>query len=205
MTIVGDIAQATGAWAPASWQEVLEYLPSKRASRVVELTVNYRTPSEIMELAARVLDAAAPGMAVPQSVRTTGVQPRIVAAGDQPLPALVAATAAAESTVVAGEMASGGTIGVICAPSMVDLLGAALREAGVAYGSLEAGALDDTVTLVAVGAVKGLEFDSVIVVEPARIAAESAQGLRALYVALTRPTRRLSILHAEALPPSLGT
>ena len=203
MTIVGDIAQATGPWAPASWADVLELLPRRRASRVVELTVNYRTPSEIMELAGRVLDAAAPGMAVPQSVRTTGMHPRIVAAGESTLPALVAASAAGESAVVAGEMASGGTVGVICAPGMVDALATAFRHAGMAYGSLEAGALDDTVTLVAVGAVKGLEFDSVIVVEPARIVAESAQGLRALFVALTRATRRLSILHAEPLPPSL--
>jgi DNA helicase IV len=79
-----------------------------------------------------------------------------------------------------------------------------LSEAGVEFGSLEAGALDDTVTLVAVGTVKGLEFDSVVVVEPSRIVAESAQGLRALYVALTRATRRLSIVHSEPLPDSLA-
>jgi superfamily I DNA/RNA helicase len=86
---------------------------------------------------------------------------------------------------------------------MAASLGLALGEAKVGFGSLEAGALDDVVTLVTVGAVKGLEFDSVIVVEPARIVAESAQGLRALYVALTRATRRLTILHGEPLPPSL--
>jgi len=203
MTIVGDIAQATGAWAPTSWPDALEHLPTRRDSRVVELTVNYRTPSEIMDLAGRVLDAAASGMTAPQSVRSTGVEPKILATDADSLPGAAATVVAEESAVVTQESASGGTIGVICAPSMVDSLAAALHQAKVDYGSLEAGALDDTVTLVTVGAVKGLEFDSVLVVEPARIVAESAQGLRALYVALTRATRRLTIVHAEALPPSL--
>jgi DNA helicase IV len=203
MTIVGDSAQATGAWAPSSWADALEHLPTRRDSRVVELTVNYRTPSEIMELAGRVLDAAASGMTAPQSVRSTGVEPTISSTDPAALPGVVATVVAEESGVVTRESASGGTIGVICASSMVDSLAAALHQAKVDYGSLEAGALDDTVTLVTVGAVKGLEFDSVVVVEPARIVAESAQGLRALYVALTRATRRLTIVFAEALPPSL--
>ncbi|MDQ6613537.1 MAG: UvrD-helicase domain-containing protein [Actinomycetota bacterium] len=203
MTIVGDIAQATGSWAPGSWTDALAHLPVKRGSRVVELTVNYRTPSEIMDLAGQVLDAAAPGMVAPQSVRTTGVLPRILTTAAPSWPAAVAAVVTDEAAAVLGESAQGGTIGVICAPSMVDQAAAALADAGLEFGSLESGALDDTVTLVAVGAVKGLEFDSVIVVEPARIVVESAQGLRALYVALTRATRRLSIVHGEALPAPL--
>jgi DNA helicase IV len=203
MSIVGDIAQATGPWAPGSWAAALEHLPTRRDSRVVELTVNYRTPSEIMDLAGRVLAAAAPGMTAPQSVRSTGAHPMIAAAAALELPSEVARAVVAEAAELARESASGGTIGVICAPSMAASLGLALGEAKVGYGSLEAGALDDIVTLVTVGAVKGLEFDSVIVVEPARIVAESAQGLRALYVALTRATRRLMILHAEPLPPPL--
>jgi DNA helicase IV len=203
MTIVGDIAQATGSWAPASWSEVLNYLPAKRGSRVVELTVNYRTPSEVMDLASRVLEAAAPGMVAPQSVRTTGMYPRVLAADTSSWAATVARVVAEESVAMRSESAHGGTIGVICPPTLVDEASAALRDAGVEFGSLEAGALDDTVTLVAVGAVKGLEFDSVIVVEPGRIVHESAQGLRALYVALTRATRRLAIVHSEPLPDAL--
>ncbi len=203
MTIVGDIAQATGSWAPGSWADALEHLPTTRGSRVVELTVNYRTPSEIMDLASLVLEAAAPGMEAPQSVRTTGVLPRILAAEPESWPETVAMVVAEESAAVLGESAQSGTVGVICPPSMVAAAGMALVEAGVGFGSLEAGALDDTVTLVAVGSVKGLEFDSVVVVEPSRIVAESAQGLRALYVALTRATRRLSIVHSEPLPESL--
>jgi len=200
MTIVGDIAQATGEWAPASWQEVLSHLPVGRGSRVVELTVNYRTPSEIMDLASQVLEAAAPGMVAPESVRTTGVLPRVEWAEAAALSARVAKVAGDEAAIVWGESTSGGTVGVICPPSLVDGLGAALQAAKVNFGTLESGALDDTVTLVPVQAVKGLEFDSVVVVEPARMVAESPQGLRALYVALTRATRRLSIVHAEPLP-----
>ncbi len=204
MTIVGDIAQATGEWAPASWAEVLSHLPVGRGSRVVELTVNYRTPSEIMDLASQVLEAAAPGMAAPESVRTTGVHPRVERAGAAGVLATrVAEVAGEEVAVVSGESISGGTVGVICPPSLVEELGAALQGAKVSFGTLESGALDDTVTLVPVQAVKGLEFDAVVVVEPARMVAESPQGLRALYVALTRATRRLSIVHAEALPPAL--
>jgi DNA helicase IV len=203
MTIVGDIAQATGTWAPGSWSDALAHLPTKRGSRVVELTVNYRTPSEIMDLASLVLEAAAPAMTAPQSVRTTGIYPRVLAAPPESWPATVARVVAEESSAVLGESAQSGTVGVICPPSMVAMAGTALTEAGVGFGSLEAGALDDTVTLVAVGTVKGLEFDSVVVVEPSRIVAESAQGLRALYVALTRATRRLSIVHSEPLPESL--
>ncbi|MDP9073749.1 MAG: ATP-binding domain-containing protein, partial [Actinomycetota bacterium] len=200
ITIVGDIAQATGEWAPASWQEVLSHLPTRRGSRVVELTVNYRTPAEIMDLAGQVLEAAAPGMVVPQSVRATGVQPRIMPTDAVSRAGLVAAVTAEEVAIVSAEATSGGTVGVICPPSLVGSVGQAVRAAQVSFGSVEAGALDDMVTLVPVQAVKGLEFDSVLVVEPARIVAESPQGLRALYVAMTRATRRLSILHAEPLP-----
>jgi len=205
ITIVGDIAQATGEWAPASWQEVLSHLPTRRGSRVVELTVNYRTPSEIMDLASQVLEAAAPGMVVPQSVRTTGVVPRIMATDEASLPGLVAAVTADEVAIVSAETTSGGTVGVICPPSLVASVGDAVRDAKVSYGSVDAGALDDMVTLVPVQAVKGLEFDSVLVVEPARIAAESPQGLRALYVAMTRATRRLAIVHSDPLPVPFTT
>jgi DNA helicase IV len=204
MTIVGDIAQATGTWAPASWADALQHLPTKRGSRVVELTVNYRTPSEVMDLAGRVLKAAAPGMVAPQSVRSTGERPRILATDGPSLAETVASVVAEELAALVSESELGGTVGAICAPAMVDDVAAALRRAGVEFGTLEAGALDDQVTLVSVRAAKGLEFDTVVVVEPARIVAESPQGLRALYVALTRATRRLAIVHHLPLPPSLA-
>jgi superfamily I DNA/RNA helicase len=203
MTIVGDIAQATGSWAPGSWSEALQHLKTKRGARVVELTVNYRTPSEVMDLASRVLEAGAPGMVAPQSVRSTGEAPRVLATAATSLADTAASVVAAEAAALTSESELGGTVGAICAPAMVAELGVALRNAGVKFGTLEAGALDDQVTLVSVRAVKGLEFDSVVVVEPALIVAEAAQGLRALYVALTRATRRLSIVHSQALPDAL--
>nr|MDQ3757730.1 AAA family ATPase [Actinomycetota bacterium] len=88
MTVVGDIAQATGHRAPSGWQEVLEHLATRRAPRVVELSVNYRTPAEIMDLAGRVLLAAAPGLRQPTSVRSTGEAPTFVRAEDV-VPAVV--------------------------------------------------------------------------------------------------------------------
>jgi DNA helicase IV len=206
MTIVGDIAQATGEWAPASWPEVLAHLPAHRGTRVVELTVNYRTPSEIMALASRVLRAAAPQMVPPESVRPAGFAPRVVAAcgeGGGGLEDLAARITAEEVAVISGESASGGSVAVITAPSLVPALTAAFTRAGIPFGTAAYGALEDTVTLVAVEAVKGLEFDSVVVVEPSAIVAEGAQGLRSLYVALTRATRRLAVLHAAPLPEAL--
>jgi DNA helicase IV len=205
MTIVGDIAQATGEWAPRSWEEVLAYLPARRGSRVVELTVNYRTPSEIMDLASRVLAVAAPNLHAPESVRSTGVSPRVIAAGADvtALADAVARLAREEAAIVSGETDAGGTVAVIAPDSLLDAVGEALSRAGIAYGSMAARALEDTVSLMPVTAAKGLEFDSVIVVEPARVIAESAQGLRGLYVALTRTTRRLALVHAEPLPEAL--
>jgi len=81
MTVVGDIAQATGQWSPSSWDDVLAHLPTRRGTHVVELTVNYRTPSEIMEVAARVLAAAAPHLKPPTSVRSGGERPGVVTVG----------------------------------------------------------------------------------------------------------------------------
>src|SRR5215469_955278 len=78
MTVVGDIAQATGSWVPASWAQVVEHLPARRGWRLAELTVNYRTPAEIMEVASRVLAQVAPGMRPPEAVRASGHLPRTV-------------------------------------------------------------------------------------------------------------------------------
>jgi DNA helicase IV len=199
MTIVGDIAQATGQWAPASWEDVVAHLPTSRGTRAVELTVNYRTPSEVMDLAARVLKVAAPQMRSPESVRTTGVVPRIVEAVTS-IVDQVAQVTIEETAIVSGR---GGTVVVICPPSLFESVAAGLTEVHIEFGTVAAGALDDAVTLVPLEAAKGLEFDSVVVVEPSRLVAEAAGGLRSLYVALTRATRRLSIVHAEPLPSPL--
>ena len=193
MTVVGDLAQATGTWAAPRWDDVVRHLEPKRGWQLVDLSVNYRTPSEIMAVADRVLAAAVPGARPPRSVRSTGATPRFVRCDPAALPACVA-------DVTAAQTASGGTVAVVCASSQRDDLAAALRAADVDFGDATRRGLAAPVTLVEVGLVKGLEFDVVIVVSPTRLVAESPQGPRSLYVALTRATRSLVVVHDEDLP-----
>ena len=193
MTVVGDLAQATGTWAARRWDDVVHHLEPRRGWRLVDLSVNYRTPSEIMAVADRVLAAAVPGARPPRSVRSTGATPQFVRCDPTALPGCVAEVARAQAV-------SGGTIAVVCALSQRDELADALRAGDVDFGDASRRGLAAPVTLVDVGMVKGLEFDVVIVVSPARLVAESAQGPRSLYVALTRATRRLVVVHDEDLP-----
>jgi DNA helicase IV len=195
MTVVGDIAQATGPRAPNGWEDITEHLPTRRPSRMVELSVNYRTPAEIMEVAGRVLAVAAPHLRQPRSIRSTETPPARVAIGPgEDMAARVAAIVAAEQ----GRVGTG-SVAVIAPEALVDGIGDGLRR-----GGLEPGGLESPVTLLPVGVVKGLEFDSVVVVEPARIVRDAPQGLRALYVALTRATKRVTIVHAEPLPDPIA-
>jgi len=195
-TLVGDLGQASGPWAPASWDEILAHLPVRRPPTRAELSVNYRTPLEVMDLAARVLVAATPGLAPPSSVRRAGVEPLVTGVERSALPEAVARVTAEERHAL-GE----GKVAVICPASLVEPLQPLLPP--VPEG---AGVLDAPVALLTVGQAKGLEFDAVIVVEPAAIIAEGspATGRRALYVAMTRTTRRLHLVHAEPLPPELS-
>jgi DNA helicase IV len=199
MTVVGDIAQATGPWAPPDWDAVLAHLPTRKPARVRELSIGYRTPASILTLANRVLAVAFPGLRPPASVREGDSEAVVVAVDAASLPARVAALAAAERDAV-GE----GNVAVVGPDSLVGAVAAALREASVAHGEAERTGLASQVTVVPVRLVKGLELDSVIVVEPAAIVREEPQGLRSLYVALTRSTRRLTLVHAEPLPSALG-
>jgi DNA helicase IV len=211
MTVVGDIAQATGSWVPASWAQVVEHLPGRRGWRLAELTVNYRTPSEIVAVAGRILEQVAPGMRPPEAVRTSGRPPRTirasVPAGSVPGDALGGVTAGVvrdELTALA-ERGNAGIVAVIAPPSLLDAVASALEDSGLRFGRVGEGALDEQVTLLAIEDAKGLEFDSVVVVEPARIVRETPQGLRALYVAFTRATQRLAITHSESLPAPVAT
>ncbi|CAN5642938.1 AAA family ATPase [soil metagenome] len=199
MTVVGDIAQSTGAWAHASWDEVLDLLPVRRPPRHAELTVGYRIPRPNMELAARVLAEAAPEITPPQSVRQDGRRPRIVEV--DPVEALgprVAEVTAAEL----GEVGTG-NLAVVCPASLTDELSDAFREAGVEHGVASQQGLSQQVTIVPVSMVKGLELDANVVVEPAAVLDEEPQGMRSLYVALTRATKLLSVVHARPLPAAM--
>lgn len=199
MTVVGDVAQATGPFAPGDWSEVLRHLPDRREARVVELTVGYRIPSRVMRLAEQVLRASLPNLKVPTSVRDGEHEPSIVLVEPTKLGAAVAQAVRDEQERI-GE----GSVAVVAPGSMIEELSAALDAAGVVHQRAASRGLDDDVSLVPVSLVKGLELDAVVVVEPGRILREEPQPTRSLYVALTRSTKTLSIVHSEPLPAMLA-
>ena len=200
MTVVGDIAQSTGAWPHASWDEVLALLPRRRGPRRAELTVGYRIPGPNMRLANRVLAKAAPDLAPPRSVRQDGRAPRIVDAGTiAELASTVVRVTGEEVEAVAP-----GNVAIVCPTSLVDDVSGALAAAGVEHGVAVQQGLAHQVTVVPVAMVKGLELDATVVVEPAAILDEAPQPMRSLYVALTRATKLLTVVHARPLPSVLG-
>ncbi|MFK0287181.1 HelD family protein [Streptomyces sp. NPDC090499] len=184
-TVVGDPAQSS--WSdPDEAAEARDEALGTRPRRRFELTVNYRNPSEIAELAARVLALAMPGSKAPSAVRSTGVEPRFRAVGDS-LEKTVRAEAERLLDLVDG------TVGVVVAMDRRAEAArwlAGLGDRVVALGSLEA---------------KGLEYDATVVVSPAEIADESPAGLRVLYVALTRATQQLTVVSGERdVPDAAG-
>ncbi|MFD5969135.1 HelD family protein [Streptomyces sp. NPDC060311] len=184
MTLVGDPAQTAEAAGVGSWSKILAPYVEDRWEHT-RLGVNYRTPAEIMDLAAAVVRAEDPSFAPPSSVRSTGVPPWIRATAD--LPAAVA-EAARELTPEEGRLA------VIAPRELHRVL--APRLDGVTAGAEPD--LTHRVVLLDPRQSKGLEFDSVLVVEPGRY------GTSDLYVALTRATQHLGVLHSEPLPKGLA-
>jgi hypothetical protein len=211
MTVVGDIAQATGPWTPRGWEEVTEHLAPRRAVRLVELTVSYRTPAEAVAVSARVLKVAAPELTPPRAVRRSGNPPRIEATSSASLGARVADVTAAQL-----DRLGHGRVAVLAPTALLAELGAALTERGLRWTDPRDPAgegLGAPLVLLPADQANGLEFDGVVVVEPALIAAEpsldehppvpSTRGLRTLYVALTRLTQELAVVHAMPLPVDL--
>jgi DNA helicase IV len=199
MTVVGDIGQATGAWAADDWEGVLRHLPDRRPPRRIELTVGYRIPRSIMGPAVAVLGETAPQLTPPQAVRPGGDPPEFVAVGDPSGLGVEVAQAA----VRARDAVDPGNVAVIVPRSLVEDVAAGLDGLGVDYGRATRRGLDSRVTLVPVDLAKGLELDAAVVVEPQAIVDEESAGLRSLYVALTRATRRLAVVHARGLPGPL--
>src|ERR671932_353104 len=148
-----------------------------------------------MEVAARVLKAATPGLTPPRSVRSTGEYPVFTPA--PPGGVVEEGVAAARSELVA-QTAEGGRSAVIAPVALAEEL-----RAAIGVPSTGAAALEQPLAVYSVDEAKGLEFDGVVVVEPAAIAGERQHGLRALYVALTRTTRRLQVVYAQPLPAGL--
>ncbi|WBB82351.1 AAA family ATPase [Micromonospora sp. WMMD882] len=188
MTIVGDVAQTGALAGTPSWREALAPYVADRW-RLEELTVSYRTPAEIMAVAADVLARIDPDLRPPRSVRSTGTAPvdRTTPAGS--LTADVVDTALAEVADLGD-----GRLGVIVPAARVAELGAAVTAALPEAAVGDDPALESRLVVLTVAQAKGLEFDAVVLVDPDGIVSESPRGHSDLYVALTRATRRLTLL-----------
>ena len=196
-TVLGDLAQATAPAAQSSWAEVLRSLDAPTDAEVVELRVGYRVPAPIMDVANRLLAVAAPDVALTTSIRDAGEPPRVRRADPARLPAVVAQEADRLRATWA-------TVGVLCPEDALDDVTAALQAAAVptADGRRTVPG-DGAVAVLEPVAAKGLEFDAVVVVEPAAVAVDAA-GARLLFVALTRAVQELVIVHAADLPAPLA-
>ena len=204
MTIVGDIAQSTGAWAHGDWDEILEHLPDRKPPRRAELTVGYRIPGPSMDLAARILKVAAPDLQPPTSVRSEGEEPKFVPvrSANGSIPGLLEAVVRTTREEVSD--GATGNLAVIAPRSLYSAIIEAFEAAGVTVGRAPRDGLAHQITVVPINLVKGLEVDVAVVVEPAAMWAEEPQPARSLYVACTRATKQLVIVHADPLPDVLA-
>ncbi|GID92685.1 DNA helicase [Amorphoplanes digitatis] len=198
MTVVGDVAQTGELAGTTTWEQVFEPYVAQRW-RLAELSVNYRTPAEVMTVAADVLAAVDPSLRPPRSVRTAGVEPWAA----RVRPAELATELIKAVRREAGGV-TGGRVGVLVPAELEEELGRELTAAIPESAVGEQPDLLNHIVLMTVRQAKGLEFDSVIVVEPDRILAESPRGLSDLYVAVTRSTLALGVLHTADLPKVLN-
>ena len=146
------------------------------------------------------MHAATPDLRSPRAVREGDAEPRVVEVGYAEDVGRAVADATKQLLGGARDM----SVAVLVPDGLAEVISDALAGAGVPHSRAATSGLDDQVTVVPIGVAKGLEIDAVVVVEPARIVASEMQGLRALYVALTRPTQRLTIVHSEPLPDALA-
>jgi DNA helicase IV len=199
MTVVGDVAQTGSPWGRGSWARALDpHAPGRW--RVEQLTINYRTPAEIMAVAADVLAAVDGDLAPPRSVREAGTHPwRLRLAPDRLHTELATRLAAEAAAVGDGKLAV--LVPAGRAEELAAAIGAALPAATARQGP---SVLDARVAVLTVPEAKGLEFDAVVVVDPAAILSATPRGANDLYVALTRTTSRLGVVHPGDLPAVLS-
>ncbi|MFD8953803.1 HelD family protein [Streptomyces xanthophaeus] len=196
-TVLGDLAQGTTPWATRSWDEALAHLGKPQAV-VEELTAGFRVPREVIAYASRLLPSISPGLAPVSSVRETPGSLRIEESTD-----LTASVVAACRAALAHE----GSTGLIAADARIPELAQALRAAELAY--LEPGeetTAESRLTLVPASLAKGLEYDYVVLDEPAAVVEgepDERTGLRRLYVCLTRAVSGLTLVHQAPLPQTL--
>ncbi|MEU0060354.1 AAA family ATPase [Streptomyces sp. NPDC006334] len=193
ITVLGDLAQATAPWSARSWQEQLTYLGKAQAT-VVPLTTGFRVPAAVMELANRLVGALGVDVPPARSLRHDGE----LAVSE------VDDVAAATVSAVRAALDREGSVAVIAADDAVASTSAALREAGIETATAEEVGTAARVTVLPATVVKGLEYDHVVVVEPAAIVESEPRGLHRLYVVVTRAVSRLDVLHARPLPEPLA-
>ncbi|MYT25082.1 AAA family ATPase [Streptomyces sp. SID7760] len=199
-TVLGDLAQGTTPWATRSWDEALSHL-GKAEAVLEELTAGFRVPREVIAYASRLLPSISPGLAPVSSVRETPGS-LVVAPAVEPSELTAAVVGACRDS-----LRHEGSIGLIAADARIPELARALEEAGMAYLSPgEETTAFSRLTLVPASLAKGLEYDYVVLDEPAAIVSgepDERTGLRRLYVCLTRAVSGLTLLHADPLPAEL--
>jgi DNA helicase IV len=198
VTVLGDLAQATTPWATSSWAESMTHLGHPDAE-VEELVAGFRVPGAVIDFAARLLPSIAPHLTPPHSVRRHRGA----------LDLRTSAAVAADLVAATGEaLEREGTVGVIVADAGVPTVRKLLEGAGIRYDLLgeDAQIFDARVDLVPASLAKGLEFDHVVLLEPADLVAgepDEVTGLRRLYVCLTRAVTSLVVVHTAPLPAAL--
>ena len=194
-TLLGDLAQATGPWVRDSWDELLAHIDAP--SHTVEtLTIGYRVPAAALDLAARQLPLISPLLTAPQSIRPGRREPTILRAA----PEVVAIEV---GLLIHSLLSESLTTAVVVDDSVYDRWLAELRMNNIPVGDGRDGSFAGSCTLVPATLTKGLEFDAVVVVEPDEIVRSSSQGRRILYVAMTRCTQELHLVHTQPLPLGL--
>ncbi|MFG1996508.1 HelD family protein [Actinoplanes sp. NPDC048988] len=196
ITVLGDLAQGTAPWAAAEWSETLAHLGKPEAA-VVPLTVGFRVPAAVVELANRLLPAL--GVNVPDAVSLRRDGDLVIVPVADPS-GLDAETLAEVTAALTHE----GSVAVIAADAAVERLRGHLTAAGLEHATPDDVDSEARVTVVPATVVKGLEYDHVVVHEPADIVAAEPKGLNRLYVVLTRAVSRLSVVHAKPLPGPLA-
>jgi hypothetical protein len=191
-TLVGDIAQATGPTRFPDWTDLLAAAAVDDESRIAELAIGYRVPRQVMELASALLPRIAPDIMAPRAVREGPEEPRLLQVDE-------ASLATALVNEVATRLDGDRSIGVVVADADVDSARAALIEAGLEPGDILSDGLNRQVTVLSADQAKGLEFDHVVVLDPAAIAG-AAEDWAYVYIALTRATRTLSVLYRTVAP-----
>lgn len=200
-TVLGDIAQGTTPWASRDWTSALGHL-GKAGSHIEILDRGFRVPASVIDFAARLLPTIAPGLGAPVSVRDNPGRLGVHGGPERVVDALAPLAFSAAATP--------GSVGIIVPDALVGDASSALASAGIDHGVLgrDHGDVEHQVDVVPATVAKGLEFDRVIVVEPAAIVRaepDEATGLRRLYVVLTRAVSELDILHHEPLPTLLNS